>query len=195
MGMDEDMLGFFFCAQSFCYALFSYLTTLVSNKDTNSALIVLGFFLSSIGNVLLGPSKYFFLPQQVWVMGLGLAILGMAGPLIFIPILPELITLMNEKFRHLKDSPKLMDMSSGIYGTAGNLGFWLTPLISGTVSDYFGYHFTCDLMAGLSLFFAAFFYFFIIFAKKKKRVFSYEGIAQMRKTDEFRIDKIIDEND
>mmetsp|Transcript_16672 Transcript_16672/g.15963 ORF Transcript_16672/g.15963 Transcript_16672/m.15963 type:complete len:126 (+) Transcript_16672:358-735(+) len=125
-------------------------------------------------------------------MGTGLAILGMAGPFIFIPILPELITIMNDKFRHLKDDPKLMDMSSGIYGTAENLGFWLTPLISGTVSDFLGYHFTCDLMAGISLFFAGFFYFVIIFRKNKKTsAFKYYGIAQANQVSpEITIDEI-----
>jgi hypothetical protein len=38
-------------------------------------------------------------------MACGLAMLGVSGPLIYIPILPELITIMNEKNRHLKDDP------------------------------------------------------------------------------------------
>ncbi len=92
-----------------------------------------------MGNIFLGPSLYLGLPQEIWVMATGLAILGISGPLIYIPILPELITIMNEKNRHLKEDPKLMDMCSGIYNTAINFGFWLTPIISGTLADLFGY--------------------------------------------------------
>jgi MFS family permease len=40
-----------------------------------------------------------------------------------------------------------MDLSSGVYTTAYNLGFWLTPILSGAMSENFGYHFTCDFMA------------------------------------------------
>jgi hypothetical protein len=72
-------------------------------------------------------------------MGVGLAVLGISGPIIYIPILPELITIMNEKNRYIKDDPKLMDMCSGIYNTAINLGFWLTPLLSGFIANSKGY--------------------------------------------------------
>jgi hypothetical protein len=72
-------------------------------------------------------------------MGLGLAILGISAPIIYIPILPELIGVMNENNRHIRDDPKLMDMSSGIYNTAINLGFWMTPILSGTVASWKGY--------------------------------------------------------
>lgn len=62
MGMSEENLGFFFCAQSITYATFSYITSQISNEKTNGYLISLGFCLTFIGNVLMGPSIYFGLP-------------------------------------------------------------------------------------------------------------------------------------
>lgn len=53
----------------------------------------------------MGPSQVFGFPQEIWVMGVGLAMLGVSGPIIFIPLLPELITIMNEKNRYLKEDP------------------------------------------------------------------------------------------
>ena len=102
-------------------------------------------------------------------MGVGLAVLGISGPIIYIPILPELITIMNEKNRYIKDDPKLMDMCSGIYNTSINFGFWLTPLLSGLISNYKGYQFTCDFMAFLSLGFGLIFYIVIVKNAKQKR--------------------------
>ncbi len=103
-------------------------------------------------------------------MALGLAILGMSGPLIYIPILPELISIINEKNKHIREDPKLMDMCSGIYNTAINLGFWLTPILSGTIADYKGYQFTCDFMAFISLVFGVTFYFVIVLKRNKHKV-------------------------
>jgi hypothetical protein len=57
-------------------------------------IIASGLLLASIGTALLGPSTYLDLPQQVWVMSVGMTLIGIAGPLLFIPVLPELISIM-----------------------------------------------------------------------------------------------------
>ena len=73
-------------------------------------------------------------------------------------------------------------MSSGIYGTSENLGFWLTPIVSGFLAEKFGYHFTCDFMATLSLLFALLYYVVIVRSKKKEKVYS-KIETKFKKTD------------
>lgn len=113
-------------------------------------------------------------------MGVGLAILGVSGPLIYIPILPELITIMNNKNKHLRDDPKLMDMCSGIYNGAINLGFWMTPIISGTLAEWNGYQYTCDSMAFISCSFG-FFFFAVLMYKEKYLKPKHQYVLPMKK--------------
>jgi predicted MFS family arabinose efflux permease len=136
-------------------------------------LIKLGFFLNFIGNILIGPSTYFgIFPEEIWVMCIGLAFLGIASPFLCIPVVPSIIRIAEERNKNiLRDhgSNKLMDLSAGIYTTSINLGFWITPLISSALCENYGYHITTDFMAILCLISGISFYMMTVYKDKYEK--------------------------
>ena len=91
-------------------------------------------------------------------MCIGLALIGLSGPMLFIPVLPLLIEIMeNQEFLN-KNDPTLMDKASGIYTSISYSGLILSPVISGYLMDYWGFKFTCDYMAISSIIVGFMFY-------------------------------------
>lgn len=59
IGLDEEYLGLFFSSQTICYTLFSYVIAQITSNELNYKLIIIGFFLNTLGNILIGPSLIF----------------------------------------------------------------------------------------------------------------------------------------
>lgn len=99
-------------------------------------------------------------------MGAGITLTGFAGPFVFVPVLPELLSIMQkDDGDNEEENPILYDKASGIYNTSCNLGFLLTPMMSGLLTDLRGYEFTCDFFAMFSLTFALVFYLVMILVR------------------------------
>lgn len=115
--------------------------------------------------MLLGPSPMFGLPRKLFLILIGLFVLGFIQAMTFIPALPEAIEVYQQKFRIVEGydvelDNKLSDCISSLYSFLYNLAALFGPVIGGMMYDVFGYEHTMDVNLILQLIFAVVFYWF-----------------------------------
>jgi len=80
----------------------------------------------------------------------GVGLVGCSVAFLFVPLLPEIISAVQEK-EGIESSPFLSDKASGIYNSAYGIGNCLAPIIGGALTQARDFRFTCDVMGVASL--------------------------------------------
>ena len=178
-GVADDNMGYVFMALSGPYFFSAILIPAIFGKTPPKVQFVICFFLSSIGMALMGPSKLFGLPQdKLYIVLIGMIILGGSQALVFIPSIPEAIEAIQMKYKIIEGyNPKfdnqLNDIVAGVTNQLCSLFALIGPIIGGIMNDNLGYQKTMNInmytLFGLSIFFAIFNCGFTVFSKEEKR--------------------------
>jgi MFS family permease len=143
LGMSEETVGFGFSVNTFFYGVGSYLTGLLCNKMDRRIVLVIFLYLTVIADLLTGPSEFLGLTPHIWLVMLGLALLGVATGGCFVPIVPELIAGLLDSLDADSITPEVLDQikdkASALYGLQFGLGFIIAPITAGAFVDYGGF--------------------------------------------------------
>ena len=90
----------------------------------------------------------------------GIAVLGVSVGFIFVPLLTEIISSVQEK-EGLGENPILNDKCTGVFNLFYGVGCIIAPIFGGLLTAARGFRFTCDVMA-ISSFVYAFLYLGVI---------------------------------
>ncbi len=90
-GVDEFYHGFIVCVSPMFYVAFTFIVGYIINKLPKRVFIVLSFAFCSIAIFITGPSYLLGMPNSLWILLIGQALMGASLGLVFIPILPEMI--------------------------------------------------------------------------------------------------------
>lgn len=90
-----------------------------------------------IGFLLIGPSYYWGIQENIWVMLTGISILGFSASFAIIPLMPLIMSEIKSK--HVKETSSYIDTASSLYNSAFGLGSILGPLVGAHLSSYFGF--------------------------------------------------------
>jgi MFS family permease len=96
--------------------------------------------------------------------------LGVSVAFIFVPLLSEIISAVQEK-ENMGENHRLNDKASGIFNTSYATGCIVAPILGGVLNDSVGFRKTCDILGFGSLSFAAIYFLANIlpgFFEKKK---------------------------
>jgi len=162
--MSEDTTGLAFGVFGFSQVLGAPLTGWMGTKLPSRVVQQLGITLEPIALFLMGPSLMFGgLPQKVWIIFLGLFLLGFIVAVIYVLVIPEIINAsggdLKEKWmvelrakshderavqREIKKRYKLAkgvltDKASALSNSAFALGTMFGPIIGGKIADKRGY--------------------------------------------------------
>jgi MFS family permease len=118
-GYSTVYIGFCFGIPTFCYALSSTFVFRLVQRWSKRTVIFIGFALMSLALFMIGPSSWAgFDREDVFILG-GLSVLGLAGGMIIIPVMPEMIEAIEqdkEKFNY--DEEELNENISGMFVAA-----------------------------------------------------------------------------
>jgi MFS family permease len=128
----------------------SLITPRLSKKFNRKWIILSGIALLFFANSFLGSAKYFFLPEMLWCICIGMVLLGIAANMFFCLILPELVEISTKKIGE-KNNELLNDKISGIFGTFFCLGFFMAPLYSGAIQTLVSFRISCTSCAGMDI--------------------------------------------
>jgi MFS family permease len=101
-----------------------------------------------IGFLLIGPSYYWGIQENIWVMLSGISILGFSASFSIIPLMPLIMTEIKSKF--VKNTSTYIDSASSLYNSAFGLGSILGPLVGAHLSSYFGFRICTDILSHFS---------------------------------------------
>ena len=141
--VESKNMGYYYALLSFPY-FFSALIIPVIFKNTPRRLqFVICYFLSAIAMMLNGPSRVFGLPNEKYLIMIGLPILGFVQALLFIPSMPEAIECIQHKYKIVESTNmeldnKLNDVMGSMVSFTINLCGLFAPIIGGYMYEYIG---------------------------------------------------------
>lgn len=96
------------------------------------SLMIFGLLFSSVAFIFAGPSEMLRLPDSLFLMGLGQALIGTFVPFTMIPALPEMISAVETKYKGQKH--RINNFSAAIFNTMLGGGQMLAPLWAGALT-------------------------------------------------------------
>lgn len=127
-----------------------------SGVEKRALMILAGFFLFFV-NLLLGPSKIFNFPDNIYLIITALALRGILDPFTLIPSLPEMIESVIKEYPP-ESELRINDLSSGIFNMFLGIGQILGPLYGSYMTETHGYRYTCDVVSVICLTFSMVYY-------------------------------------
>lgn len=171
-GYHATFIGFSFAVPTMIYAATAPLVYLLTSKFRKTAVIIFGYAIVATGLFFVGPSKILGIQNSAAFIILGLAILGFGGSMIIIPIMPEMIESIEERYT-IHDEVFLHNQISGMFIAFQGIGETLGPVLGSVLQHKFGFRSSQDFMAcGVSAFMILYFLFcggFSIFLSKSNK--------------------------
>jgi MFS family permease len=139
-GVDEFYHGFILSVDSITYIIGTILVGYISDKLSKRIFILLCLAGCSISLIVMGPSYYLGLPNELWILIVGLALEGAFLGFIFIPILPEMIECLYDKHKLVEGRDEridamISDKAAGLYGSFYSIGMIISPLLGSLIYD------------------------------------------------------------
>lgn len=106
----------------------------------------------------------FGLPQSLTLITIGVTIIGLCLSMALVPLLSELIEILEGK--EIYDPDQISDITASLFNSMFNLGNLIAPLMAGVLNDHYGYIYTTEFMAVSAIIYTIFFYFTMVFGKK-----------------------------
>lgn len=155
-GLNENYVGFVLGAMNLVYMVFCLVYPYCCEKWPRKFQFVWCFFLYAVSFVLMGPSEFLKLPDELWIIVSSMVALGVAMPYIFIGVIPEMIERMRVAHNIVEGQDQLVENSlndkvNDAYGTIYALGTFLSPILGGLQYTKFGMRKTCDIAVYLNL--------------------------------------------
>ena len=118
-------------------------------------------------NFMLGPSSLVGFDKNVVYIYLGMFLMG--GTLVFamVPTLAEIIEILTALNKY--DPLQINDMSVSIFNSMYSLSNLVAPIAGGVLYYYFGYEWTCNILAFAAFLFASLFYVTMMINKSGKK--------------------------
>lgn len=107
-------IGFSFAIPTLIYAATSPLIYVLTSRFQKTAVILMGYILTSGGMFLVGTSKLIGMYNSPVFILLGLSIMGFGCGMIIIPVLPDMIESVEKERPHLNQD-LLQNRMSGLF--------------------------------------------------------------------------------
>jgi MFS family permease len=117
---------------------------------------MMGALLSSFSMLLIGPSHY--LPNELYLMGLGQLCIGGFGLFLMVPVIPEMISAGNKLYPG--KLIEVTDVSAGVFNSGLGVGQVIGPIFGSYVTQATDFR-TCSDMIGIILFVYTIVYFLL----------------------------------
>lgn len=109
-------------------------------------MILIGYFILVIALFFIGPSQILGFYNSPALTILGLAIMGFGCGMVVIPILPEMIEAIEERFPEL-DETELHNQMSGLFIAFQGIGETSGPILGSVFNELVGFRSAQDIMA------------------------------------------------
>jgi MFS family permease len=110
------------------YVASTPLASFLTARFEKRGVIFIGYIVCTVAFFFIGPSKILGFDESPGLTILGLAIMGSGAGLIVIPVMPEMIDAIEEKYPGI-DETVMHNMISGMFVAAQGVGETLGPVL------------------------------------------------------------------
>ncbi|CAL1534922.1 unnamed protein product [Lymnaea stagnalis] len=154
--LSTAVIGLIFVISPGLYGLTSPIWGYISDsKKLRGSLIFLGNLMCGIAFLFIGPSPYLpFLPDELWVIIVGLVIVGIFISLAVVPTMNCLLIGATEL--GFEDNLDTYGVIAGLFNSIFCLGSFTGPMLGGILIEELGFRYGATVISGI--------YFFVMFS-------------------------------
>ncbi|XP_063958991.1 MFS-type transporter SLC18B1-like isoform X2 [Lytechinus pictus] len=147
LNVHPSMVGVLFLLIGGTYGLFApFWGYIADKKRVTRFMMVIGFYITGISFMLIGPSPLFNVEGKLWIIILSLALLGFS---IGIGLMPAFLDLLiSAKWYGLPDNLSTQAILSGLFNGAFSLGTFVGPTVGGALVNQMGFDWSSTIFAG-----------------------------------------------
>lgn len=145
-GKSSLYIAFAYIIRPICAVAASNLVPRIADKFGGILCIFFGSLVHLLAFLFIGPSHFFHMPDNPDLIILGLAIKGVADPLIFIPTIPEIVANLLRKYRPTYTIGPITDVTVSFANFLIDLASLLATIIGYFSYKQLGFRITSDLM-------------------------------------------------
>jgi len=134
---SDFLISLLFSVGTLTYALTIPLINLMDKNYNKKTALIFGTIVCSISYIFLGPYGGFGLQSELWIIIMGLCIMGVGAAFCLVPSIPEFINLGSEIYPDDKEG--VGDMASGLFNSAYSAGILIGPLVGGALDEKIGF--------------------------------------------------------
>ena len=152
-GLSEAWVGVCFAIPTISYIITGpFLLPIITKGFEQRTTIMIGLFVFALVGYLAGPSQIFGLPSKSFVlMIIALWILGVGAAFSIIPIIPEMLDTVRNKY--IDQKSEVSDYCSAIFNMSAAVGMITGPTLAGLLKDEIGFRLTFDIIGSSVLLF------------------------------------------
>jgi len=139
---------------------------LVDRWPCANSLMFFGSVATIVSMVLIGPSPFMPFTKDLYVIGVALALLGVAAGALYIPIFQNCLDAVRE--RGFEDSYHTYGLVSGVFQSSFAFGSFIGPTLGGVSVQWVGFEWTVTFIAIIHLIFLATFLVFHGYRRLRK---------------------------
>ena len=158
--METFWIGVFFSLPAVAYILGALLVPSAQSLIGRRGLIFTAFMMLLLSVILIGTSPMFRIRDSPKIVFSGLCLLGLSASAITIPVLPEMLDSIVQKWPQLENTKELNDVSAGYFNGSLGIGEALGPAIASLLVASMGFRSSCDVLAMTILVYTLLFFLF-----------------------------------
>ena len=138
-GFSPAFIGVCFAVPGIIYAALSPIMYLFTERLPKRAVILIGIVLMSVGMFFVGTSKTLGMENNPAMIIAGLMIIGAAAGMISIPVLPEMLEVVEDMKDVKYDPEELNNYISSVFVICTGAGEFIGPVLSSLLNDSYGF--------------------------------------------------------
>ncbi|XP_071853817.1 MFS-type transporter SLC18B1-like [Apostichopus japonicus] len=148
--LSPSLIGVVFLLIGGLYALTQPLWGYLADKKRNTRfMMVIGLWFSTVCYLLLGPSPLLKLPNELWIVIVGI---GMTGFCLGCALMPAFLDLfISARWYGYPDDLATQGVVSGLFNSCFSLGGFIGPLLGGYLVDQYNFQWTSTIFAFANL--------------------------------------------
>ena len=142
LGMSETKIGFAFGFPAILYACSCPFMYLLTKRIKKRGIIVIGFVMITLAMLMIGGSDSLFkFKKAPIIIFIGLCIIGMSAGMVSIPVLPEMLEVVEEDKRLSErfDMESIENLISGLFISFQSSGEAIGPILSSQLTNRLGF--------------------------------------------------------
>lgn len=139
LGLPEKSVGYAFAVIGGAFGIGALVAGKLCSLIHRRFVILIGLTCMSFSLILVGPSKLLKVPNDVYIMFIGMFCDGFFSAFMFVPVIPEIIASIEEKQDSLRSNSHVSDKASALFNISYAIGASLAPIIGGGLCDKVGF--------------------------------------------------------
>jgi len=144
--LTPTQVGLFFAVPSLSFLVHTPFISLYTKWVPKRGVILIGFAVLALGMFFIGSSPLLKVPEEIMFVVIGLMMEGAGLAMTIVPIFPEMLESVEERYPQYLGGAELSNVSAGMFNSALGVGEAIGPVVSSLLNSRIGFRGSQDVL-------------------------------------------------